>query len=180
MTRMMIVAARVMLTLAISTAAFAADARTSAQAGQRPGQRNGDASATAQYEGDIGFARTNAVSGPTSASRGVAVGVDRNGLALSVSTAYAPAGGPSIGTSFNINIGAAGGSAHSRGDATADGPIERNVAVGGQVGQSRGVPQATASASARSDRLGMAQAQTHSQSSPKAPAVRYAEPRRRW
>ncbi|MCK4343084.1 MAG: hypothetical protein KAY37_15320, partial [Phycisphaerae bacterium] len=96
--------------LASAAACLASDAETSASAtgGRR---RSGTASAAARYEGDLGFARTNTRTGALNAARAVALGVDRDGVSLSVSTAIAPQHGPAVATNFNMSIGTRGDAA---------------------------------------------------------------------
>lgn len=114
---------------------LAADAETDASANARPG--GGSAAATARYDGDHGFARTDTRTGQVNVARGVAVGVDEHGLALSVSNAVAPRHGPAIGTTFNLNIGRDGDVSGSTGVSIAGGGLERGVTVGGNAGDRR-------------------------------------------
>lgn len=121
--------------LTLPMMAFAADAATSATAGSRPG--GGDATATAAYSGDRGFARTDTRTGAVNVARGVAVGVDRDGIALSISGAVAPRNGPAIATTLNIGIERDGDVSTSTGVAVARSPISRSVTAGGSVGANR-------------------------------------------
>ncbi len=114
----------------------AADSASSAGAAS-DGHRSGTATATAQYEGDVGFARTNSESGRVNAARAVAVGVDEDGLSLSISQAFAPRFGPAIATNFNLTIDRDGDVSASRGVAVADGSAQRAVSVGGSGGNGR-------------------------------------------
>ncbi len=113
-----------------SVAVQAAESATSAGAASHGG-RSGSASATAQYEGDVGFARTNTESGRMNASRAIAVGVDEDGLSLSISQAIAPRFGPAIATNFNLAIDSDGDVSASRGVAIAEGSTQRDVTAGG-------------------------------------------------
>ncbi len=114
--------------LAAAAASFASDAETSASAG--PGRNGaGAASATAHYEGDYGFARTNSRTGQINVARGVAVGVDEDGISLSFSNAIAPRFGPAIATNFSMSIDADGRVSTSTGRAEAD--RSATVSVGG-------------------------------------------------
>lgn len=140
--------------------ALASDAATSATVSGGLGGP-GTAAATARYTGDAGFARTDTRSGNISTARGVAVGVDRDGLALSVSHAVTLPNGQAIGTNFNLSLDRDGDVSHSTGVALARGPIERSVTVGGSAGTS-GAP-ARSVATARSDRFGEARVQTHAE-----------------
>jgi len=140
----------------------ASDAQTSATAGSSRYNRNGAAQASARYDGDFGFARTDTRSGSTSSARGVAVGVDESGLSLSVSNAFASRGGPAVATTYNISIGRDGRVSRSGGMSVADGPIHRSAAAGGSVGTGRHGRNATAYASGRTGRHGRVQARTDS------------------
>ncbi len=155
--------ARLLAVLAglVAAPAWASDAATSATAG---GNRHGDgsAAATASYEGDVGFARTDSRSGRVNIARGVAVGVDQNGLSLSVSNAIAPQFGPAIATNFNMSIDRDGDVSVSGGAAVARSPIHREVNAGGSAGTGR---PATATAGGETDRFGRVDAQTHARSS---------------
>ncbi|MGE0481743.1 MAG: hypothetical protein AB7Q17_14855 [Phycisphaerae bacterium] len=143
-----------------ASVAFASDASSSATVSGGFG-RPGSAGATASYNGDAGFARTDTRSGNISTARGVAVGVDRDGLALSVSHAVTLPNGQAIGTNFNLSLDRDGDVSHSTGVALARGPIERSVTVGGSAG-TNGAP-ARSIATARSDRFGETRVQTHAE-----------------
>lgn len=143
--------------LGLATAAYASEAETSATAGSSRWNRNGTASATARYQGDLGWARTQSHSGQISHSRGVAVGVDREGLSLSVSRAVAPQGAPGVAATFNMTIGTQGQVSHSTGLSTANGPLYQEVSAGGRTG-TRG--PATAFATGRTDSRGEVKAVT--------------------
>lgn len=133
--------------------ALASEAETSARAGNdRRG--NGTASATARYEGDRGFARTRTQSGDVTLARGVAVGVDRDGISLSVSNAVASKRGPAIATNLNISIGRDGQRSVSLGAAVAQGGDRRVASAGGSAVVRRGISPAVASASGETDRRG--------------------------
>jgi len=116
---------------------LASDAETSAVASASPWGRAGRAAATAAYEGDIGFARTRADSGRVSLARGVAVGVDQDGLALSVSHAVATPFGAAVGANFNFSIGRDGRIAARRQLALRRGLFASAVRVGGHAGTGR-------------------------------------------
>jgi hypothetical protein len=117
--------------------AMASDAKSSATASSGRG-RSGTAAASASYKGDHGFARTNTKSGAINLARGVAVGVDKNGLSLSVSTAVASRFGPAVATNFNMSIGRDGHSSASVGRAVATGGRNRSVSAGGATTTHRG------------------------------------------
>ena len=143
-------------------AALAGEAETSASAGSNRYQRNGTAAATARYDGNLGFARTNTRSGPVSSARGVAVGVDRNGLSLSVSNAAASRFGPAVATTFNLSIDRDGSVSRSGGLAVSQGPIHRSATAGGRVGTGRQGHAPMAFATGETDRFGRVHAVTRS------------------
>ena len=138
--------------------AFASDADTSATAA-RAG-RNTAAAATAHYDGAIGFAQTNTESGDLTRARGVAVGVDRDGLTLSVSNAFASRDGLGLATNFNISIDRDGHVSRSGGVALADSPYERSVTASGSATNDRRTEPALSYASAHTDTNGRAEART--------------------
>ena len=109
---------------------LASDAETSAQASDGAGH-SGTATATARYAGDVGFARTDTRSGRVNLARGVAVGVDEDGLTLSVSLAVAPQRGPAVATNFNLSLGRNGAAAVSVGRSVAQGGATRTVTASG-------------------------------------------------
>lgn len=145
----------------MTAAAFASDAETSATAAGSRDARNGTASATARYAGDVGFARTDTRSGEISRARGVAVGVDRDGLTFSLSNAFATRDGLGLATNFNISIDRDGRVSRSGGIALADSPIERSVAAGGSATNGRFGAPATSYATAHADRYGRVEARTY-------------------
>jgi hypothetical protein len=149
--------------LAHASAAWASDAETSATAGSRTGQ-SGTAEATARYEGDEGFARTQARSGLVSLARGVAVGVDGDGLSFSVSHAIDTPWGPALARNFSLSIGRDGKVSISRGGVVSDGQIERSASAGGWASSARHDSQAGSFASGRTDPFGKVQARVESQS----------------
>lgn len=118
--------------LASAGMALASEAETSASASGGRGQ-SGTASATAHYAGRIGFARTDTRTGALNIARGVALGVDRDGLSLSLSTAIAPQYGPAIATNYNISIGTNGEVARSGGRVESRGGSYRMASVAGRA-----------------------------------------------
>lgn len=156
-------------TLALTHAAVASEAQTSASAGSNRYARNGTATATASYEGDVGFARTDTRSGSVNLARGVAVGFDEDGLSLSISNAIAPRFGPAIATNFNLSIDTDGDVSASRGLAIASGPLSRTATAGGVTANGRGLlaPAASSFASGETDRHGRVIARTSAFSSPR-------------
>jgi hypothetical protein len=148
------------LTLILTVQAIASDAETSATAGSSRGQANGTAAATARYQGDQGFARTDTRSGAVNIARGVAVGVDRSGLSLSVSNAFASKYGPAVATNFNLSIGLDGRVSSSTGVAVSNGPLSRSASAGGQTATGGRGAGAISQASGHSDPLGRVTATT--------------------
>lgn len=147
----------------MGSSAMAGEAQTSAQASNALLRNNGDASATARYEGRVGFARTSSQSGPVSTARGVAVGVDKDGLSLSVSGAVAPKLGPAVGTNFTLSIDRDGDIHKSRSTVVARGPLSREVQVGGEGSNGRN-GGASSIAGGKTDRFGEVQADSRSTS----------------
>ena len=152
-----------LLALLWSSPAWASEAKTSASAGSSRYQRNGTATATARYSGDVGSARTQSRSGKVNVARGVAWGLDKDGLSLSVSNAIAPKRGPAVATTFNLSIGRDGRVSHSTGLAISKGPIYRSASAGGSVDTKRHGGSATAFAAGKSDRFGRVRAVTQSE-----------------
>lgn len=143
--------------------AIASDAQTSAgAAGRRFGL--GSAAATARYEGDIGFAHSETRSGEINLARGVAVGLDEDGLSLSLSNAVAPRVGPALATNFNMSIDRSGQVSTSHGMALSDGRFENEVNAGGAAGTGRGSRGAMSQAGGRSDPTGTVRAETRADS----------------
>lgn len=162
----------------LTSAAFASDAQTSATAGSNRNSRNGTAQATASYEGDVGFARTDSRSGRVNQARGVAVGVDEDGLSLSVSQAIAPNRGPALATNLNIAIGNDGRVSTSVGTALANGPLHNEATAGGQATAAGRNSTAQSLASGNTDRFGRVIARTDArQTGPRLLTVRPAPPR---
>jgi len=152
-----------LITSMLSAAALASDAETSASASSSRYQRNGTAAASARYDGQLGFARTRTRSGRINLARGVAVGIDRSGVSLSVSNAIAPKLGPAIGTSFNISIGRDGQVSASRGLSVSQGSAYRSATAGGRASTGRHGRAASALASGKTGRFGRVQATTSSE-----------------
>lgn len=144
----------------LSVPALASSAETSASAG-RDRLGRGNTQATASYEGNRGFARTDSRTGRVNVARGVAVGVDEDGLSLSVSHAIDRKNGPSIATNFNLSIGRDGAS-HSNGLSVAGGSRERQASAGGAVSNHRHNPVAISTASGRTGSRGQVIARTNS------------------
>ena len=147
--------------------AFASDAATSATAGNVNGQP-GTAAATATYQGDRGFANTSSQSGRVDIARGVAVGIDQNGLSLSISNAIATRNGTAVATNFNLDIERDGEVSWSRGSTVANGPIERSATVSGSAGNGSAVSMA----GGRTDDYGRVRVSTESHNRPALLPVR--------
>jgi hypothetical protein len=156
--------------------AFASSAATNASAG-RDILGRGNAQAYATYEGDAGFARTNTRTGSVNIARGVAVGVDEDGLSLSVSTAFDPKHGPAIASNFNLSIGR-DGSSSSHGLAIANDRNERQASAGGAVTADRRGSLASSTAQAGSGPQGRAIARTSSNSQRPQPRLIHSRPSR--
>jgi hypothetical protein len=167
----------VLATMLAPVGAMASDAETSATAGSNRYQRDGTAAASARYDGQAGFARTDTRSGPVSSARGVAVGVDRDGLSFSISNAIAGQRGPALATTFNLSIDRDGRVSGSSGLALACGPVQRSATAGGRVGTGSLGRTATAFASGETDRFGRVYAKTRSeQYRPRLVLVRRSAP----
>ncbi|MBN1345256.1 MAG: hypothetical protein JXQ73_21365 [Phycisphaerae bacterium] len=147
---------------ALSTACvmttLAGEASTNAWA-----QNTGSAGATANWDGDggKGIARTDTRTGKINLARGLAVGIDRDGLDLSFSHAIAPQRGPAYAGTFNLSIGRDGSVSHSYGGAIAQGGSTRSVEATGAT-SSRWNGTALASAGGNTTRGGTVQARTYS------------------
>jgi hypothetical protein len=159
-----------LLMLSVSGVAVASEAETSAQAGSA-GRRSGTAQATARYEGDVGVARTNTRSGRVSLARGLAWGLDEDGLSLSASHAVAGRFA-AVARNFNLTIGMDGQVAVSGGRSVSVGPRYRTAGAGGLAGSQRGRTYAVSSAHGESDRRGVVRTKTYSRSSGRGGLVR--------
>lgn len=131
------------MALGLSTAsALAGEAATSATAGS-----NGTAGATASYNGGgPGIARTDTRSGPVSIGRGLAFGIDEDGLSLSTSHAVATRFGPAVAGSLNLSIGFDGSVSGSHSNSVARGGFAREASAGGSTRVGFGGPVSTATA----------------------------------
>lgn len=149
--------------LALSGMALASEAQTSAGVSKGPLVGGNSATATARYEGKVGFARSDTNSGRIDTARGVAVGVDKNGLTLSVSNAVAAKVGPAVATSFNLSIGRDGEVSKSTGVSIARGVLGKEASAGGRATAERRDTGSAAWAAGRAP-LGRVIAQTRSAS----------------
>lgn len=164
--------------LSSSSAALAAGAATSANAGSSWYTPNGTAFATAEYQGDAGWSRTDARSGRINTAGGVAVGVDDDVIALSVSNAIAPRHGPALATNFNLSIDRNGQVGGSFGVSAAHGPEFREAGAGGSTATTRH-GGAVSEASGRSDDRGSVTTRTGASNiAPRGPVRQLASERR--
>ncbi len=150
------------LGLILANAAMAGDASTSANATNGWGTP-GTAGATADWSGGDdgrGFARTHSNTGNVNTSRGVAFGVDDEGMDLSFSHAIAPKQGPAYAGTLNMSIGNNGQVTGSYGGVIANGGTQRAVESGGST-TSRPGGAATATATGDTRHGGTVQANTH-------------------
>ncbi|MBU0638512.1 MAG: hypothetical protein KKB50_06570 [Planctomycetes bacterium] len=150
------------VSLLLTSMAIGSEAETSASVsgGRRPGSDS--AAATARYSGDVGFARTDTQSGRINLARGVAVGVDEDGLSLSVSHAVSTPAGTAHASTFNLSIGRDGRTSTSVGRADSRGLVQSSASAGGRVSTGYG---ASASAAAEADPAGHARASTSTHTS---------------
>lgn len=131
--------------------AMAGQAATSAAAGNGRGGESGTAAATANYQGNgngPALTKTQAITGDVNFARGVAVGVDKDGIDLSFSHAIAGRLGLGYAGTLNISIGRDGKVSTSYGGAVAEGGKARSVEAGGSASSDRhggGTAQASAS-----------------------------------
>lgn len=151
--------------------ALASDAETSASAtgGRRA---SGNATATARYEGDVGFARTDTRTGQVNLARGVAVGVDEDGVTVSLSLAVAPKNGPAIATNLNLTFNRDGTTAVSTGHSVATGGAARTVSAGGRSTATHHDAIATSTAAGHTTSGGIVRAVTRSDTYNRPHAVR--------
>ncbi len=161
-----------LLTLVLAPRLEASDAQTSASV-SGGAHRPPVAAADARYVGDVGFATTRTETGPVSLARGVALGVDEDGLSFSLSQAVGR-GDSSIATNFTLSLDRDGDVSHSFGASLAAGPHEHSASAGG-VATTQGHGTAASSAAARSDPYGIAEARTVSQHAPAKRVLRAGE-----
>ncbi len=132
-----------MMGLAGLEMAMAGEAETNAWARNGWARGSGAAGATANWDGDDGWgiARTRTRSGDVSVGRGLAIGIDRDGLDFSFSHAIAGRFLPAYAGTFNLSIGFDGSVNGSYGGAFAQGGATRSAQAGGQT-RSGGIVQA--------------------------------------
>jgi hypothetical protein len=147
---------------------------------------NGTAGATAGWDGrdgGTGYARTRTdTSGNINLARGVAVGVDEDGLDFSFSHALAPRIGPAYAGTLNLSIGTNGNVSGGYGGALANGGIDRAVNAGGRTSSSPFGGAAVTTAGGHTNGGGAVIARTHSYDRPVAPVriVRTTGAARSW
>lgn len=157
----------IMIATAGIQTALAGEASTDASATSGWGNQGGTAQANASWDGDggRGLTRTDTRTGRVNLARGLAVGIDRDGLDLSFSHAIAGNRGPGYAGTFNLSIGRDGSVSHSYGGAVSRGGYRRSVEAGGAA-SSRPGGIALASAGGRTWGGGIVQARTRSQHRP--------------
>jgi hypothetical protein len=135
----------------MTTVAWASSAGSSAEVGSRYGVDR--AAATANYDGRVGFARTKAKTGKINLARGVALGIDREGISFSISNAI---GGKraSLASNLNVSFGRDGDHSVSMGSTVSRGNRYHSAQAGGSASSYRGRSSATAAASGDADRYG--------------------------
>ncbi len=128
----------------------------------------GTAAATAGYNGDgRGYVQTQTRTGNVNVARGVAVGVDQNGITFSASNAVASRFLPAaVASNLNITIGFNGQVASSGGISVAQGPVQRTASAGGFASNNRFNATAGSTAGGSTDRFGTVRANTFSRSTP--------------
>jgi len=117
-----------------TAAVMAGEGTTSASASG--GRRSGTAAATAHYDGadgGAGVARTRTRTGEVNLARGVAIGIDEDGLDFSFSHAIATRYGPAYAGTFNLSIGRDGDVSGSYGGVLSQGGAVRNAQAGGST-----------------------------------------------
>ena len=152
-----------LMVFGLGKAALGSEAETSATASSHLfGGRI--ATATARYEGDAGFADTRTRTGRVTLARGVAVGLDEEGLSFSVSHATTNRLGVALAGNLNLTLGRNGQVAVSGGNTVSFGPRYRSASAGGLTSANWGRANAVSTASGRSDRRGFVQSRTHARS----------------
>ena len=148
---------------------LAGEASTNASAGNFGGPRGGTATATAHYDGadgGVGLARTRTDTGDVNFARGLAVGMDKNGLDMSFSHAIADRSGPAYAGTFNLSIGNNGDVSGSYGGAFSEGGRVRSAEAGGSTRTDRRGPVSTAFARGHTSPGGRVIARTHTYTRP--------------
>jgi len=133
MTRTTTYAMAILFGSTMTAAVMAGEATTSAYAGNS-GRNGGTVAATAHYDGadgGVGLARTQTRSGEVNLARGLALGVDENGLDFSFSHAIATPHGPAYAGTLNLSIGRNGDVSGSYGGVLSQGGAVRNAQAGG-------------------------------------------------
>jgi hypothetical protein len=133
-------------------AVSASDARTSAEVGSSRGGTD-HAAATADYDGRVGIARTNAKTGKINLARGLALGLDEDGVSFSLSQAL---GGKraSLASNLNVSLNRDGDHSVSFGSTVSRGSQHHTARVEGGASADRRRTRATAAARGDADRRG--------------------------
>lgn len=153
------------LLLMMAQTTLAGEAATSASAGSN-GSGPGTATAGAEYRGGgPAYAQTRTQSGRVSFARGVAFGIDRNGISFSASHAVAGRRGPAIASNFNLSIGFDGQASSSNGLSIARGSRSRFAEAGGFTRADRWNPSSGSFARGRTGPRGRVRAWTQSRTS---------------
>lgn len=164
--RMPLILLTALVSMSAATMAPASEASSGASATANP-FGPGTAEADAAYRGDgRGFARTNTRTGAVNVARGLAFGVDRDGISISASNAVAGRFLPGVASTFNLTIGRDGSMAGSSGLSVAGRAPFRSVSAGGFSGTGRNGAISGATASARSEPRGLARSRTRTWSRP--------------
>ena len=151
----------------------AAETNSHAAAGH-DGYGNRRAEAAAGYDGALGFARTRTHTGPISTARGVALGLDEDGLSLSLSHAISGPFGRSAARNLNLSIGMNGQVAVSRGSADSNGSRGSSAYAGGGSGVCDGRTVAYGDAGGTTDRNGGVTSEVITRTSPARRGARLA------
>ncbi len=144
--------AAVGILVGLASSVNASDARTSAEVGSSRGGAD-HAAATADYHGRVGIARTNAKTGKINLARGLALGLDEDGVSFSLSQAL---GGQraSLASNLNVSLNRDGDHSVSFGSTLSRGPRHHSAKVEGGASADRRSTRATAAASGDADRRG--------------------------
>lgn len=143
------------------TAIFGSEAATQASVTSGRGG-SGSAMATAEYEGVVGLARTRTETGKVTLARGLAVGLDEDGLSVSFSHGVASRRGPAYAGTFNLAINTDGQVSGSYGGVLSRGGSSRSATAGGEVQAARRGGSATAFATGHTQGGGSVKANTQS------------------
>lgn len=155
----------------LAAAVLAGEATTGASAGWNPAGGTAGANASWNGNGGQGIARTRTSTGDVNFARGLAVGMDADGMDLSFSHAIAGRVGPAYAGTFNLSIGRDGDVSGSYGGVVSQGGIARTAEAGGTTRSTPAGANATAYARGTADPNGRVQAYTRSYNQPRHPRV---------